>query len=445
MSTRRSNSAKPEDLVKVLRSHLPKGLDKKYLDHEPQMIVAAYEELIADILLRTARPTKVLLQAAAVKSWEQVKGSEAETWAERVSKAVSYCYNKRLQVSTGSRLSPPVRRIIQQINKHTFNAAQTAKAKPKRTLKPVPSMASDATTTKRKRCKSKPVDGKQAKHDHTDSPSRPSSKAMSIEELRNLYGLPATSNPSSSSKGDLPLVDVDAEIVESSCEEIEDVGEGAQGPEGGPAKAAPKPLQFWDSSKLAMVRSVGGKKIFAKMKEGPNGFLTAEFDGESPLETEVPNLVLHGADLKPGPKKPKSKPKSKAKGKAAKSKATVVKKPAAAEVAPSVDHDAPEAAADAPAPGEGDEQPGYQYSPQVPVPEDAIWTCMYYKRDHKIGVRFLVRFEGKKFEKQVFSFGGRLCDKPEKDLRKIGWKAVAKMQKERQPPAVVESWAKQQV
>ena len=38
------------------------------------MIVAAYEELIADILLRTARPTKVLLQAAAVKSWEQVKG-----------------------------------------------------------------------------------------------------------------------------------------------------------------------------------------------------------------------------------------------------------------------------------------------------------------------------------------------------------------------------------
>ena len=28
------------------------------------MIVAAYEELIADILLRTARPTKALLQAA---------------------------------------------------------------------------------------------------------------------------------------------------------------------------------------------------------------------------------------------------------------------------------------------------------------------------------------------------------------------------------------------
>ena len=55
-STRRSNSAKPEDLVKELRAHLPKGLDKKYLDHETQMTVAAYEELIADILLRTLRP-----------------------------------------------------------------------------------------------------------------------------------------------------------------------------------------------------------------------------------------------------------------------------------------------------------------------------------------------------------------------------------------------------
>ena len=31
-------------------------------------------------------------------------------------------------------------KIIQQINKHNFNAAQTAKAEPKQTLKPVPSI-----------------------------------------------------------------------------------------------------------------------------------------------------------------------------------------------------------------------------------------------------------------------------------------------------------------
>ena len=37
---RRSNSASPDDLVKVFRSHLPAGLDKKYLEHDPEQIVA---------------------------------------------------------------------------------------------------------------------------------------------------------------------------------------------------------------------------------------------------------------------------------------------------------------------------------------------------------------------------------------------------------------------
>ena len=49
---RRSNSARPDDLVKVFRSHLPAGLDKKYLEHDSEQIVANYEEVISDILLR---------------------------------------------------------------------------------------------------------------------------------------------------------------------------------------------------------------------------------------------------------------------------------------------------------------------------------------------------------------------------------------------------------
>ena len=85
--TRRSNSAKPKDLVKVLKAHLPQGLDKKYLDHEPGMLVQAYEDIISDVLLRTSRPTKSLLQSAAVKAWQNVKTSEAETWGSQVAKA----------------------------------------------------------------------------------------------------------------------------------------------------------------------------------------------------------------------------------------------------------------------------------------------------------------------------------------------------------------------
>lgn len=450
-TSRRSNSAKPEDLVKVLRAHLPQGLDKKYLDHEPSMIVSAYEDLISDILLRTPRPTKTLLQAAAVRSWEQVKGSEAETWAERVAKAVSYCYNKRLQVSTGARLTPAVRRIIQQISKNSFGANKVRdEKKPKRALKPAPSDAS--TMNKRKRPKNKLEDVcPDTKQPEKKQQTISSSSNMSSEELRSLYGLPPTSNPSSSSKGGPQIaLDVDAEMIESSCEEVEVIDGKVD--ESGPASAAPKPLQFWDGSKLAMVRTVRGKKVVAGMVEGPGGFLLAKFQGEDAFETEVPNLVMHGANLRPKPVKPKKRPKSKAKSKAkaaqgkAKGKAKgVAKKPAPAEVAPSVDHDAQEVAADALVPSEGDEQVGYQYDPEVPVPEDAKYTCMYYKKDNKIGIRIFGRFHGEKFEKQVFSFGGRKCDKSEEALRRIGWQAVAKMQKERQPPAVVESWAKGEV
>ena len=119
---RRSNSASPDDLVKVFRPHLPAGLDKKYLEHDPEQIVANYEEVISDILLRTPRPTKGLLSQTATRAWQDVKASEADAWSERICKAVSYCYSKRLQVTTGARLSAPVRRIIQQINKNCFKS-----------------------------------------------------------------------------------------------------------------------------------------------------------------------------------------------------------------------------------------------------------------------------------------------------------------------------------
>ena len=59
-------------------------------------------------------------------------------------------------------------------------------------------------------------------------------------------------------------------------------------------------LQFWDSSKLCMVRSKEGKKVYAKMSEGEGGFLLAQFEGDAnPVQTEVPNLVLHGAGMVP--------------------------------------------------------------------------------------------------------------------------------------------------
>ena len=422
--TRRSNSAKPEDLVKVLRAHLPQGLDKKYLDHEPGMLVQAYEDIISDVLLRTSRPTKSLLQSAAVKAWQNVKTSEAETWGSQVAKAVSWCYNKRLQVSTGVKLNAAVRRIIQQINKQSFGVRKTeadiAKDPPsrKRALKPTLSRTSKQSQASRE---SLPKNKKRC-------------SSTSVDELRKIYGLPLMSSTAASSSSnaqpDLPgssLIDLDAETVSSESSDVKCKGQ-----------EAPAGLEYFDSSSCKMVRWSSGKKILsAQMTEGPNGFALVEWPGESPVETEIPNLALQGAGLRPQDK-PKPKAKSKAKGKA---KGKAAKRPAAA---PGPEADAP---SDAPAEDALDAaptRPSYEYNPADPVPENALYSCMYYK-NNAIGIRITVKHEGGKLEKQVFSFGGTHCGKTEEELRDMGRVAVAKMKNDRQPPAVVKTWCDEQI
>ena len=131
-----------------LRLHMPGGLDKKYLESDPEVIVENYEGLISDLLVRTTRPTKCVLAAAAQKAWLNVKQTEGNMWAERIAKAVSHCYNKRLQSSIGVRLKPSVRRVMATINKYCTLQAERkpVKEKSKRSLKKVESAASTAAS-----------------------------------------------------------------------------------------------------------------------------------------------------------------------------------------------------------------------------------------------------------------------------------------------------------
>ena len=88
-SPRRSNSAKPEELLTTLRLHLPGGLDKKYLGADPGNVVKSYENLLIDLLCKTCRPTETLLQQACLKAFQSVKKEEAGIWARAVSDACS--------------------------------------------------------------------------------------------------------------------------------------------------------------------------------------------------------------------------------------------------------------------------------------------------------------------------------------------------------------------
>ena len=203
---------------------MPGGLDKKYLESDPEVIVENYEGLISDLLVRTTRPTKCVLAAAAQKAWLNVKQTEGNMWAERIAKAVSHCYNKRLQSSTGVRLKPSVRRVMATINKYCNLQVERkpVKEKGKRSLKKVESAASTATSA--------------------DEPKLKKAKTkMSTEDLYKMYGLKASDMlKSSSSMGPC--------MVESSSEEPQDAAlphESLDNDHVMPAQGT-APLQFWE-------------------------------------------------------------------------------------------------------------------------------------------------------------------------------------------------------
>ena len=108
--------------------------------------------------------------------------------------------------------------------------------------------------------------------------------AADLLKMYNLEPLPSSNDPQ--------IVEVDSasEISEESDQMKEPANNAAGSAEG-------QGLQFWDSSKLCMVRSKEGKKVLRQdVTEGEGGFLLAQFEGDAnPVQTEVPNLVLHGA------------------------------------------------------------------------------------------------------------------------------------------------------
>ena len=221
------------------------------------------------------------------------------------------------------------------------------------------------------------------------------------------------------------IVEVDSasEISEESDQMKEPADNAAGSAEG-------QGLQFWDSSELCMVRSKEeGKKVYAKMSEGEGGFLLAQFEGDAnPVQTEVPNLVLHGAGMVPE-KRPGA-------AKAAAKKA-VAKKPAG--LLPSDDLEGPNDADPDAAPNDAAPSAAKSVSadppafdPLVPLPASTKYSVMYYSNNHTIGIKATV--EGK--SKQIMSFGGLKVGKTTEDLRSIGHAAVGKLREGQVPEEV---------
>ena len=97
------NVASVESISKVLRGSLRNISDPKYADPDPELVIAAYEETIVDLLLVTPRPTKNILLKAALDAFD-AKPAEAQMFASRLVDVIGFCRKKACAATSGNKL-----------------------------------------------------------------------------------------------------------------------------------------------------------------------------------------------------------------------------------------------------------------------------------------------------------------------------------------------------
>ena len=113
---RRSKSSTPEELSKVLKTFLPNGLGDKYLQPNPEDVAIAYEQVIVEMLMLSARPTQSWITSAVLKTYQTVGSSEAKSFGQQLAQTCQYCFRKKLQVTTRKKVSHTMRRILNVIS-----------------------------------------------------------------------------------------------------------------------------------------------------------------------------------------------------------------------------------------------------------------------------------------------------------------------------------------
>ena len=253
------NTSDPEEVARLIRGRL-ESLGDCYKAADLETLCAMYEPLLVEILEKaTQRPTVTLLCRAARGAFG-VEAEEARFWAVRVAAAVSHARHRMRTATTGKRIPAAIRRVGGAALASTASPSPSVTSPPvKRTLQRYASDCSSVSGCRRLRKKTTVV---------LDSPAHNTRAA-----ILNLYGVRAeneTADP-------LPLtLEVEGEVTL-----VEPALPTAQ-------------QEYLDLSRKALVRSTAEALVTATMTPGPGGFAVATFQGETPKETELPNLCLEG-------------------------------------------------------------------------------------------------------------------------------------------------------
>ena len=296
---RRSNSSTPEELSKVLKMYMPNGIGDKYLQANPEDVAIAYEQIIVEMLMLSARPTQSWITSAVLKTYQTVGSSEAKSFGQQLAQTCQYCFRKKLQVTTGKKVSGAMRRILSVISSAKrpqspgdmlrHNAALKRKAT-NENMGPSP--------LKRK--------GLQRAGELYSNMLTPKKASNSTAQLYASMLGEGVSSPKVSALGSDAIVlssDDDDQVPNASSS----------------SKVAPVPLptttstsdkvaHWYDPAHKALVRhgKSAGELEIAHMAPGAGGFCTATFGGGEPLATEIPNVLLKQPEV---PKKCAAKAK----------------------------------------------------------------------------------------------------------------------------------------
>ena len=133
---RRSNNASPEELIKVLSLLQKKPPQSTFYSMTTEQQIAEKEDLLTEMILLSARPTTSWVSAALKMVWQRSEVENIDRFAKAMTSCSQFCFQKSLQASTGSKLSPSVKRIVQTILRSSTRPLSTGE-KIRRSLKRV--------------------------------------------------------------------------------------------------------------------------------------------------------------------------------------------------------------------------------------------------------------------------------------------------------------------
>ena len=290
---RTKNVACPNDVAKVARAELVKGIDAEiYSSIDHSIICDEYCDFICALLDKTPRPLAGVVSKGVLLGVSCSK-AEAELFGKQIAAAVSNCRIKKRSFASGAKCSPGTAKIIKKLLVIDGDEPQPSKNQPQlskntkmKSMPPSPQAESPGYPRKRIRCKSSPI--------LIDDDDRCADKIYSdddlneqIKNIRRLYSQSSFLSLGSSSSFDtLPVSS--SKSKKDACDAPIHTAPALDQGEAKKANAhwispATMTLNRFDAS--ASVESVN-------LEPGPEGFCIAKFEGEPAIVTEVPNLVL---------------------------------------------------------------------------------------------------------------------------------------------------------